>query len=553
MSDTKKLFDIFKYNPTNNITNNITKTNTDDENNYQFTTAKKIELPTTTPMKQPRIEDVDNDDETDITSLSDEQKHAFEYFRRGKNLFITGPGGVGKTHLIKHLIDYAKSENRHVPVCAMTGCAAILLDCNAKTLHSWSGIRLAKGTKDSIIKSVLRNKHAKASWQNAKGLILDEVSMLSRKIFEIIEELGRIIKRDTRPFGGMQVVFTGDFFQLPPVGTYGEPDTEQFCFESPIWSSVFHIQNHIKLTTMFRQKDPIYIEILQQIREGYIDEDKKKILQGYVKRTYDVEKMNGCVPTKLFAIRSKTDYTNNMMFKKLDEHEHVFDILQETTCKKMKETGRSFTTDEKYRCSQLNSTEKQFQLDYLINNSPGNQVLRLKKGASVMCIVNLDIDNSICNGSQGVIEDIIETKPAPTIQVRFTNGIVKNISPYYWQSEEFPCIAIGQYPLVLAWALTIHKIQGATLNMAEIDVGQSVFEYGQTYVALSRIKSLNGLYLSSFNPNKIKANPKVVEFYKKIDNDVSTKKTPTIEDSSIFTYLTNPNNAPNNDVKKIIL
>ena len=89
--------------------------------------------------------------------------------------------------------------------------------------------------------------------------------------------------------------------------------------------------------------------------------------------------------------------------------------------------------------------------------------------------------------------------------------------------------------------------------MAEIDVGQSVFEYGQTYVALSRIKSLNGLYLSSFNPNKIKANPKVVEFYKKIDNDVSTKKTPAIEDSSIFTYLTNPNNAPNNDVKKIIL
>ena len=160
-------------------------------------------------------------DNLDITELSPEQKNAYRKFVKGENLFITGPGGTGKTHLIKHLIEFSTSIKKDVPVCAMTGCAAVLLECNARTLHSWSGIKLAKGESSAVITSVLRNKHTVRRWQKAKGLILDEVSMLSKKIFEIIEKLARAIKKDTRPFGGMQIVFTGDFFQLPPVGTSG--------------------------------------------------------------------------------------------------------------------------------------------------------------------------------------------------------------------------------------------------------------------------------------------------------------------------------------------
>jgi ATP-dependent DNA helicase PIF1 len=125
------------------------------------------------------------------------------------------------------------------------------------------------------------------------------------------------------------------------------------------------------------------------------------------------------------------------------------------------------------------------------------------------------MENGICNGSQGIVEDIIENNGSPLIKVRFSNGIVRMISIHYWQADDYPMLAIGQYPLCLAWALTIHKIQGATLSMAEIDIGQSIFEYGQTYVALSRIKSLDGLYLSEFQPERIQANPKVVEFYRK--------------------------------------
>ena len=123
----------------------------------------------------------------DITELSIEQKYAYRKFVKGENLFITGPGGTGKTHLIKHLLEFSTSIKKDIPVCAMTGCAAVLLECNARTLHSWSGIKLAKGESSAVVTSVLRNKHTVRRWQKAKGLILDEVSMLSKKIFEIID------------------------------------------------------------------------------------------------------------------------------------------------------------------------------------------------------------------------------------------------------------------------------------------------------------------------------------------------------------------------------
>jgi ATP-dependent DNA helicase PIF1 len=191
------------------------------------------------------------------------------------------------------------------------------------------------------------------------------------------------------------------------------------------------------------------------------------------------------------------------------------------------------------KCRDLSENETKYELDLLMNSIPSAQVLRLKKGSAVMCTVNLDMDNAICNGSQGVITDIKELANGDILPVvRFANGIQKTIQLHYWQSEEYPTLAIGQYPLCLAWALTIHKIQGATLNMAEMDIGQSIFEYGQSYVALSRIRSLDGLYLSAFNSKKIGANPKVIEFYDRIsknalplleetDDEIVTKDTPT--------------------------
>jgi ATP-dependent DNA helicase PIF1 len=495
MSEFEKTLDTFKYDNTNS------------------SETKRIDIGNSS---SPPI--IDNN--LDITELSVEQKYAYRKFVKGENLFITGPGGTGKTHLIKHLIEFSTSIKKDIPVCAMTGCAAVLLECNARTLHSWSGIKLAKGENSAVVTNVLRNKHTVRRWQKAKGLILDEVSMLSKKVFEIIERLARVIKKDTRPFGGMQVVFTGDFFQLPPVGTSGEDETSQFCFESPKWTNVFKPENHIELKTMFRQTDPVYINILHQIRRGYLDEDKQAILEKYIKRKFDSETTNGCVPTKLFPLRSKTDYVNTMMFKRLTEKEYVSEAIRKTDCTTHMDSNKPLSFETIRKCRDLSENETKYELDLLMNSIPSAQVLRLKKGAAVMCTVNLDMDNSICNGSQGVIIDIKELADGSILPVvRFSNGIEKTIQLHHWQSEEYPTLAIGQYPLCLAWALTIHKIQGATLNMAEMDIGQSIFEYGQSYVALSRIRSLDGLYLSAFNSKKIGANPKVIEFYNIISNN----------------------------------
>jgi len=477
---------------------------------------KKIEtsaLLDTKIMENPEIQKHIN-----ISDLSPEQKMAYKRVVQGQNVFITGPGGTGKTKLIKTIIEFLNSTKTTYSVCAMTGCAAILLNSSAKTLHSWSGIKLGKGTKTEVINMVLRNKRVVQNWKRTKCIILDEVSMLSKKIFEIIEELARIIHHSTMPFGGMQVIFTGDFFQLPPIGTDGEPDTEKFCFESPIWNSVFKPENQIELKTIFRQNDPVYINILLQIRKGELDDENAEILFKYLNRDFDVNAHNGCVPTKLFPLRTKVDYVNTMMFSKIKEKEYIFDNITITNCISMLESGKPLDVAALKKCSSMTPQEIEYEITQLINNTPCLPRLRLKKGAAVMCTVNLDMENGICNGSQGIVIDIIESTPYNIPVVRFSNGITKKLSIHYWQSEEFPTIAIGQIPLCLAWALTIHKIQGTTLEMAEMDIGQSIFEYGQTYVALSRIKSLDGLYLSEFHPFKIKANPKVKQYYESLSN-----------------------------------
>jgi ATP-dependent DNA helicase PIF1 len=459
-----------------------------------------------------------------INNLSPEQKYALYKFNRGENLFITGPGGTGKTFLIRHLINSAKENKKHVQVCALTGCASVLLNCSARTIHSWSGIKLARGDANTIIESVLRSNRILNNWRAVKILIVDEVSMMSKKIFNILNEIGKRVRHSPLPFGGIQVVFTGDFFQLPPVGNnINDQGSEDFCFESDEWYKVFKMENHIELNSMFRQKDQDYIEILNEIRRGELSEKNAEKLKKYVGREYAKTDNNSMhTPTKLFPTRVKTDYINNMMFNTLDEDEYHLELGVKTDCSVLldggnnKNGGKTFTYEQVLKCQRMTLQEREYEIENLKNNTPCEKILKLKKGSNVLCCANIDLDSGICNGSQGIITRIEERGEATIIEVRFANGVTRVIEPHWWQSEEYPCIAIKQYPLLLSWAMTIHKIQGATLDMAEIDIGSSIFEYGQTYVALSRIKSLNGLYLSDFNPNKIKPNPKVINFYKGI-------------------------------------
>lgn len=465
-------------------------------------------------------------------SLSNEQLIAFERFKRGENLFITGAGGTGKTHLIHTLIHHANLMKIQYQVCAMTGCASVLLNCQARTLHSWSGIKGCNGKPSQVVDNVLKNKFATMAWRKIRILIVDEVSMMSEKIFNILCEISQLTRQNTAVFGGLQIIFTGDFYQLPPVGNIHDESTSRFCFQSEKWFDVFPIKNHIELCRVFRQTDPIYCNILSQVRKGTLDEESCGILKSHVKREYV-----GQIPTKLFATRARTDYVNNAMFSNLEEVVVSIPCIQKVNYKTILETGEAFSPIQTENCEKLKPLQKKEILEQFIVNTNCIPVLSLKKGAVVMCTVNLDLEQNICNGSQGIVVDFqtgvsviggVGVDGGGSVGechipiVRFSNGVVKQMEYHYWQSEDYPCIVVGQYPLCLAWALTIHKIQGSTLNLAEIDIGNSIFEYGQTYVALSRIKSLDGLYLSAFNPYRIKANPVVKQFYSFVEKENAT-------------------------------
>jgi ATP-dependent DNA helicase PIF1 len=447
--------------------------------------------------------------------LSQEQKYAFNQFTQNQNLFITGPGGTGKTKLIDDFVKNCKERGKTVQVCALTGCATLLLPKNvkAKTIHSWSGIRLCKGENKFIISNALKNRHVKSAWRKVQVLIVDEVSMMSVKMLEVLDQIAKSARMNNSPFGGIQVVFVGDFYQLPPVGTAGDPDTDRFCFESVLWSRIFSRKSHIELKTIFRQSDPKYKEILSQIRTDTLTDSNIEVLKGYVNREYDPSKYNGCIPPKLYPTRVKSDYLNKLMFSKLEGKEYEFECIIKTSCKTLIESNKPLSTANLERGRALTPNEIQYEVTQLMNTSSFQETLNLKVNSVVMCTVNLDIDNGICNGSQGIITEFIETVEGEIPVVKFTNGLKKQLLPHYIQSDEYPSIAVGQIPLCLSWAMTIHKIQGATMPMASIDVGGQIFECGQTYVALSRVQSLDGLYLTAFHAHKIRTNERVIRFY----------------------------------------
>jgi len=463
-----------------------------------------------------------------LESLSHEQQYAFHRYKQGHNLFITGPGGTGKSHLIKTIKDDLDANGVKHAVCALTGCAAVLLNCCAKTIHSWSGIGLGAGEIHDIVGKVIRNRKATTNWKTTRVLIVDEVSMLSMKIFDVLNKVGQTVRKNySRPFGGIQLIFIGDFFQLPPVGRYTEPETTMFCFQSAAWLSTFSLENHIQLKTLYRQKDPRYIKVLEEVRQGVISPESVEILnqRTLVKPTI--------TPTKLFPINSDAERVNQIMYMKIAEEEHVFTLKRKHGMRTFVEIGTPISPAVIQRCQELSKEDVEQQLDLFAEGCKLTPELQLKKGAFVMCLANLDVDAGICNGSQGVVVDFVPGLDIPI--VRFLNGIQMRIVPKVYQHGDYPTFGLEQIPLRLAWAFTIHKSQGITLDIAEMDLGSNVFEYGQSYVGLSRVRNLEGLYLSNFNPRKIKTNPTVAEFYRSIpevsDKDVVFKSEATTSEA----------------------
>jgi ATP-dependent DNA helicase PIF1 len=434
--------------------------------------------------------------------LSPEQVQAIEVFQAGGNMFLTGPGGTGKTALIKQMVDLCKTNGKKVQVCALTGCAAVLLNCQAKTVHSWAGIGLANGDADLIVKRVATNKYKAAIWKKIDVLIIDEVSMMSQKIFDILDQVGQQVRKSPgRPFGGLQVVFSGDFYQLPPVDDKQseDPTASAFCFESPQWAATFPVV--VQLKKIFRQTDQVYTGILNRIRVGKLNKSSLETLTAHIGKTLPAT----FVPTILLPRRREAELINAVELEKLPSEKKIYALSRVDTLPEKAQQQQLLIL------KQLSAEQRDMEYNFLTNNIMADKEIVLKKGAQVMCIANIDMESAepIVNGSQGIVVDFVGNLPL----VQFNSGARRTVGYHTWNSETYPAIGVKQIPLIYAWAITIHKAQGVSLDMAQIDAGSNIFECGQTYVALSRIKSLEGLYLTAFNPQKIKVNKKVQDYY----------------------------------------
>jgi ATP-dependent exoDNAse (exonuclease V) alpha subunit len=422
--------------------------------------------------------------------LSFEQEQIKTIFLQGKSLFITGAGGTGKTHLIRDLINSTYLKEPDSVVTAMTGCASILIHDNAKTLASWSGIGIANTEDEKIIERIRKNKVYRKNWSRVQVLFVDEVSMMSKRTFELLDKIARKIRKCDIMFGGIQMIFCGDFFQLPPIPD--EFDKGIHCFKSPLWKELFG-ENQFELTTNFRQEDEEYSKILNDIRYGKISGKTKKQLESRinVKPPPDLN----CV--ELYATRYRVDVINEKFNDQIESTCQVFNPLL------IDENGFPVNSEKYKSVIRCNS-----------NATFRDKSLILKVGSQVMCTVNIDMHSKkqkIVNGSTGVV---VKFSPDGFPVVKFTNGRVLTFLPHTIDFEAFgKTYSFKTMPLILSWAISIHKSQGATLDNAIIDCGNSIFEAGQIYVALSRIKSLKGLYLKGFDFSKIIIKKSVLEFY----------------------------------------
>jgi len=445
--------------------------------------------------------------------LNKEQTAAYSAIREKKNIFITGPGGVGKSHLIHYIInksiesvcfeedgiDYSKEnfKKTHIGLTALTGCAAILLGRFAKTLHSWAGIGLGNGTVKDLCTKIKKNKTAEKNWIQCEMLVIDEISMMSIELFEKLDEIGQILRRSSKPFGGIQLVLVGDFFQLPPINKNKE-ETMKFVFESERWPHI--INTTFELKSIQRQKDPVFQDILNAARYGKITEqhiNKLKEREGLDWKTHKIK------PTLLFSRRVDVDTVNESNLKALTGERHTY-------------TAKTVRDEKAPPSLSIKSPEVETLIEMYDKNAPYQKELVLSIGAQVMLVHNLDIELGLVNGSRGVVVGF--TKEDATLPVvEFINGNRVVIEPHTWLIDSLDCLAgRQQIPLRLAYALSIHKSQGATLDCALIDIGESTFEYGQAYVALSRVRDFNSLYIWSINSKAFKVHPNVLKFYEGI-------------------------------------
>ena len=433
--------------------------------------------------------------------LNVEQEAAFQNIQSGKNIFLTGPAGSGKSFLIRHTVEWGNATRKNIAVTALTGCAALLLIGRAKTLHSWAGIGLGKESVDTLVETITRNPNVKRRWKKTDMLIVDEISMMQPELFDKMDAIGKRVRNCGKPWGGIQLILCGDYFQLPPVvkgqgGISGELCAPgRFAFESPMWKASELVP--IVLTKIERQTDVEFQTLLNECRIGAPSPKSIALLKS--RQGLDWKK-HLIKPTLLFSRNADVDSINEKNIHALKKPIHT---LRATT---VLERPADDPTLDVPRGEAL-----QRYIQRLDNDANYNEELELCIGCQVMLLMNKDIGGGLVNGSRGVVVNF-RMDGVPIVQ--FLHGDPIPIEKHRWTSNDCPAIHREQIPLRVAYAISIHKSQGATLDCALVDIGSSVFEYGQAYVALSRVRNLESLYIWNVDASKIMAHPTVVEYYK---------------------------------------
>jgi len=400
------------------------------------------------------------------------QKEALEILKMGHNVFLTGAAGSGKTYVLNQYVTLLKDNGVSVGVTASTGIAATHMQ--GMTIHSWAGIGIKDDISFNDLKKMAEKSYLKKRFKYARVLIIDEVSMLHHFRLDMVDNVCRAMKEDDRPFGGLQVVLCGDFFQLPPISHGAEKAS--FVYHSDVWKNM-----DLKvcyLDEQYRQQDAELLNILNDIRSNKVtDATLNPLRQRYKKEVVGLVE-----PTKIFTHNIDVDRINEQALDKIEEDEQTYEMI---------------------------STGKQKLGEVLVKSCLAPEILRLKKNATVMFVKN-NHDKGYVNGTLGVVVRFDEFG-SPVVKTR--EGVEIVATPESWVIEEDGKILaeISQVPLRLAWAITVHKSQGMSLDAAEMDLSKS-FEPGMGYVALSRVRTLGGLKMLGWGEKAGKVNEEVLEF-----------------------------------------
>lgn len=400
------------------------------------------------------------------------QDQALNILSTGVNVFLTGEPGSGKTHTVNSYVAWLRAHDIEPAITASTGIAATHI--HGMTIHSWSGIGVKESLSDADIDFIASKEHVVRRIQKTSVLIIDEVSMLSGNVLTMVDAVCKEVRHRDEPFGGLQVVLVGDFFQLPPIGKRGGP-APAFAFEAPIWKDLNPVVCY--LTEQHRQEDRRFLSVLASIRAG--DPDPTTI-STILSRESEFEDLEEDTP-QLFTHNVDVDRINEDKLSKLPGSPKTYRML---------------------------GSGAPLMVEALKRGCLSPETLVLKEGAVVMGTKN-NPAQGFANGSLGIVTGFERGTNYP--EVELSDGRVITITPLEWAVEEGgkARAKITQLPLRLAWAITVHKSQGMSMDRAAIDLSRA-FEYGQGYVALSRVRTLEGVHVLGWSEQALLVHPTVL-------------------------------------------